>query len=174
MPLPLANAEGCTKPNCGHRAALNRHHRGHEALWFGPFAHRATEAKWQLFIERYKAFREEDIVRICIFHHAEIHSIYDKIINEDIQITGLALYLYSWRQAEALMRKLRRACAEWLKRETPGLDPDSYESSKALRRSLLQRDAEAQFPTVEGHERLARERREKLRRKKRQSQRRKP
>lgn len=166
--LPLSTAGGgCAKPSCGNRAAIHRHHRSHEALWFGPFAHRAGEPKWQQFCDRYHEFREEDIVRICAAHHAEIHSIYDQIIQEDQAKTGLQLYLYKWKQAEILMRKLRAACAVWLQQQTPGIDGDVYEKTKALRRSLAAKAAAKKIPSKEGHKRLAEERGQKLRRKKR-------
>lgn len=172
MVLPLAEAMGgCAKPNCGNRAAIHRHHRAHEALWFGPWAHRRGEPKWEAFCRRYADFREEDIVHICAPHHAEIHSIYDRIITEDIATTGLNLYLYSWRQASILMDKLRVTCAQWLVTDTPGIDSGIYEQTRMLRRSLLNRDSDS--PPTRGQELLLTGRKERFRKKKR-SKRRKP
>ena len=166
--LPLAEAvSGCTKPSCTHRAATHRHHRAHEALWFGPFAHRRGEPRWEAFVLRYHEFRSEDVVNICAAHHAEIHAIYDKIIAEDTAGTGLRLYLYSWKQANVLMEKMRLACAEWLLQATPGLDSDIYERSKKLRRGLLQSRAKKKTEPSEGKERLLKERRQRFSRKKR-------
>lgn len=165
MVLPLAEARGgCAKPHCANRAAIHRHHRANEALWLAPFAHRRGEPKWEQFVARYYRFEEEDIVRLCANHHAEIHSLYDAIIKEDLEQTGLRLYLYSWKQAQILMQKLANTCAVWLLVETSGIDPDSYERTKKLRRSLLAKQAK---PKSEGHKRLAKERGKKLRRKRR-------
>src|SRR5215204_1003733 len=125
--IGLAGLRGCSKPNCRLRAPLNRHHRRHEAIWLSAWAHRRGEPKYREMVARYWEFRSEDIVVICLNHHAEIHMTYDTIIAEDMAKTGLPLYLYSWRQAKILMDKLDTACALWLLAETPGVDSRIYE-----------------------------------------------
>jgi hypothetical protein len=163
--LPLAGATVCcAKPDCGLRAAIHRHHKAHEALWLGPWAHRASEPRWQEFVARYHEFREADIVRLCAPHHAEIHARYDRVISDDVARVGLPLYLYSWAQAERLMDKLRSACEAWLLRETPGIDSDEYGRTKALRRRILKRKAAAK---ADPDSALGKRRRRRHRRKKR-------
>lgn len=166
--VSLANVTsgGCRKPNCGHRAPLNRHHKAHEALWLGAWAHRGSEPKWKAFVKRYYEYREEDTVRICLPHHAEIHSIYDAIIADDIAQTGLRLYLYSWKQARILMRRLTDACDQWLVTETPGVDSEIYEATKKMRRKLLHKKARRKYPQTDGQQKTARKRGKKLRREK--------
>ena len=142
----LADARGCQKPGCSG-TPLNRHHRRHEALWFGVWAWRhkqegALRKKWKDFIDRYHEFREEDTELVCEDHHAEIHSIYDKIIAEDKARLGRALQHYTWPQAEALMRKLERACDKWLKKRTPGISSLRYGQQKKARRAVLNKRAQ--------------------------------
>jgi hypothetical protein len=162
--LPLGSlVGGCAKPDCGHRAPLNRHHKAHEALWLGAWAHRGQEPQWQRFIARYHEFREEDCVKLCLPHHAEIHSVYDEIIASDIARTGLPLYLYSWKQARILMKQLHEACETWLLQPSPGIDSDTYESTKKLRRALLKRQARRLHPRTEQQKRIAKDRGRKLR-----------
>lgn len=162
--LPLAEVSGgCTKPNCGHRAALNRHHKAHEALWLGAWAHRGLEPKWRAFVKRYYEFRPEDTVRVCLPHHAEIHSIYDEIIADDMAKTGLPLYLYSWKQGRILMQRLTNACEAWLFQETPGIDSVVYEQTKRVRRKLLKQRARRRHPPQDRQKTLASTRSKKLR-----------
>lgn len=144
--LPLSRVGGCRKPSCTHRAPINRHHRAHEALWLTSWAHRHKEPKFQEFVRRYYEFREEDIVRICMPHHAEIHSIYERIVEEDRLRTGRPLYMYSWAQMRRLSIALRDACARWLLEETPGIDPAVYEKTKRLRRTLIRKRLRREFP----------------------------
>lgn len=87
---------------------------------------RAGQARWIDFCYRYHLFLPEDTVEICTDHHAEIHRIYDDIIQVDIRRVGRPLSKYSWSQAETLMKKLRAACQRWLKIQTPGIDPNEY------------------------------------------------
>jgi len=135
--LSGVSADGCVKPECGLRTPLNRHHKRHEALWFNAWAHRQHEPKWQEFVKRYHEFRPEDTVVICLRHHAEIHSMYDRIIQEDRKLLGLPLYRYSWKQGTRLMDKLEAVCEEWLKQKTKGIDSAQYDRTKKLRRRLL-------------------------------------
>lgn len=164
---------GCSKPECGHRAPCNRHHKSHEALWLGAWAHRGVEPKWIAFVERYYEFREEDCVKICLPHHAEIHALYDEIIADDVARTGIPLYLYSWKQGEILMTRLRTACDLWLQSPSPGLDSAEYERNKKLRRALLKRRARRRHPQKEGHRALAAQRGDKLKREKKRRRRKK-
>lgn len=167
MRVSLASVPRCTKPNCGHRAPLNRHHKAHEALWLGAWAHRSQEAQWKAFVKRYYEYREEDIVRICLPHHAEIHAIYDEIIAEDLALVGLPLYLYSWSQGRRLMRKLRAACDQWLLDDTPGIDSEVYEQTKKLRRSLLKKRMRKRYPRQPEQIKRAKLRSSKMRRSRR-------
>lgn len=139
----VPSKRGCAKPQCkwlGH--PLHRHHRGHQKLWFGPWAHRSREPQWKAFVARYYEFRQEDVCLICDNHHAEIHSIYDRIIAEDMAATGLPLYLYSWKQGKILMSKLEAACAQWLHQVTPGIDSKLYGQTKRLLRRAHRKRAE--------------------------------
>lgn len=141
--LPFGAVKGCSKPNCGLAAPINRHHKKHEALWLHVWAHRAAEhePQYKEFIKRYHEYREEDIVRICMDHHAEIHMIYDLIIAKDTADTGIPLYLYSWKQARILMQKLENACLIWLQQESPGIDSRIYEANKEMWRGLQKKSA---------------------------------
>lgn len=78
---------------------------------------------------------------LCANHHAEIHSIYDEVIAADRQHTALPLYLYSWKQARILMRKLEAACDVWLRRESPGIDSELYGRTRQLRWQRLAKEA---------------------------------
>lgn len=123
LPESLPSEAVCAKPQCGVDR-LQRHHRAHEALWFGVWAQkRAREKKWKAFIKRYHEFRIEDTVLLCERHHAEIHSIYDRIIEQEKLRVGRVLHWFTWPEAEALMQKLKEACDEWIVRETPGMAP---------------------------------------------------
>ena len=130
--MPTVNLKGvtkrgCMKPNCKTSYTLNRHHKKHEAMWLGIWAsRRRLEPKWRAFVERYHEFLPEDIVDICSRHHAEIHLLYDVIIQEDILEIGRPLSRYSWGQAERLMRKLEETCNTWLKLPTPGVHPKTF------------------------------------------------
>jgi hypothetical protein len=134
--VALGGVKGCTKPNCGLRAPLNRHHRAHQALWIGVWAWRHGEKRFRSFIQRYHEFRSEDTVLICQDHHAEIHMIYDSIIASDVVGRGKPLSQYSWKQARILMEKLEIACSEWLLLETGGIDSRVYEKLKKMHRGL--------------------------------------
>jgi len=105
-------------------------------------------------------------VRICLPHHAEIHSRYDEIIADDMARTGLPLYLYSWKQGKILMGRLTDACNSWLLATTPGIDSDIYEQTKRLRRGVLKRKARKNHPKSEGQQVVAKKRGRKLRKRK--------
>lgn len=111
-------------------------------MFFGVWARRrAGEEKFQAFIERYNQFLPEDVVLICGEHHAEIHCIYDKIINDDRTLTRTPFAKYSWAQAERLMEKLTKACNEWLKRQTAGINSDTFTETRNVHRALLKKQA---------------------------------
>lgn len=137
----------------------------------GAWAHRGQEPKWKAFVKRYYEYREEDIVRICLPHHAEIHSIYDAIIADDMARTGLPLYLYSWKQGKILMRRLTDACAEWLTQETPGIDHKIYEATKKTRRGRLRKNARRNYPRSKKQKETATARGQKIRREKKRRRR---
>jgi hypothetical protein len=113
---------------------MNRHHKRHQAMWLGIWSgRRKGEDRWERFVARYKAFLPEDWVRVCIRHHAEIHVIYDGIIEADKTKVGRPLSDYTWTQAEALMDKLEAACLRWLKMQSPGVDAADFERRRLLR-----------------------------------------
>ena len=115
----------CAKPGCKN-SRLQRHHKGHEFLWVAMWIkRRPSEPRYQKFCQRYWSFHEEDIVRVCRRHHAEIHFEYNLIIEELMQDLGPLLYKWSWPDAYRLMKKLRKQCDKWLKKETPGRDPST-------------------------------------------------
>lgn len=145
--VPLTNVPSevrCAKPGCqeASHAHLQRHHKGHQAMWLGIWASRRRgETKFADFVIRYHLFLPADVVLICDSHHAEIHSIYDKIINEDRARTGASFSRYSWRQAEMLMAKLIVACDDWLEKESPGLDSNRFSETRSVYKSLLRKGA---------------------------------
>lgn len=109
----------CEKPKC-KRAKQHRHHRGHEFL----FAIRWTGTKdpdKKAWNKRYWSFREEDLVRLCPRHHAEIHLLYDQIIMAHNRRIGKKCDLYTVKEAEELRKELQAACDKWMKKETKGV-----------------------------------------------------
>lgn len=109
-------------------------------MWLGIWAgRRRGEPRFVQLQERYAEFRAEDVALLHDDHHAEIHSIYDQIINADKKRLGISLYDYTWRQAEALMDKLEAAFNEWVGRETPGISARDYARVKAKQRNHNQR-----------------------------------
>lgn len=124
--IPSLRDAGCAKPGCNSPSgrSLERHHKRHQAMWLGIWASRRHgETKWNQFVDRYWQFHEEDIVKLCDHHHAEIHLIYDKLIKSDRLKLDRSLAKYTWTQAETLMDKLEETCDEWLEKETPGIEP---------------------------------------------------
>ena len=101
-------------------------------MWLGIWASRRKgEPKWEKFKTRYFEFHPADCVLLCPNHHAEIHKLYDEIIQADRKFTQRPLSKYTWKQAEILMNKLSNKCDEWLEIETPGI---SYEKFAETRR----------------------------------------
>lgn len=128
--LAEVKTAGCAKPGCKGRI-LQRHHKRHQAIWLGIWASkRRTEAKWKKFVHDYHAFLEADCVRICDVHHAEIHMLYDVIIQQDQDRTKRRLEDYTWKQADKLMAKLVSVCDRWLQVESKGLSSRVYDKHK--------------------------------------------
>lgn len=128
----------CAKPGCkvASHTLLQRHHKRHPAMWFGIWAKRKRgELRWKEFKERYHKFLPEDVVLICDAHHAEIHSIYDKIITKDRAQVQCKLSEYTWVQATQLMNKLEEACLEWLETVTPGISSAEYGERRKRRKA---------------------------------------
>jgi NurA-like 5'-3' nuclease len=114
-------------------------------MWLYIWASRRRgELRWEKFVERYYKFLPEDVVLICDSHHAEIHSIYDTIINEDRASTRISFSKYSWTQAERLMEKLTQVCNEWLTKVTPGIDSETFRDTREVYKSVLKKQARRQ------------------------------
>lgn len=118
-------------------------------MWFGVWAKKrgafllkdgrprflaGVQERWRKFVERYYKFLRSDTVVICDKHHAEIHFIYDKIIEKHKQKLGKGLSAYSWAEAEDLMDQLETACMQWLAKRTPGMKPSLLDAKRARRR----------------------------------------
>lgn len=71
---------------------------------------------------------------VCVSHHAEIHAIYDKIIQEDTLRLDKSLWKYSWIEAERLMDLLEEACRQWEAMATPGINSRLYGSYRKRRK----------------------------------------
>ncbi len=85
-------------------------------MWLYWFKHLKGEPYYDRFYSRYYAFREEDIVRICRPCHKAIHRRYIKVIRKACEESQWSrLSDWTWPEAEALMKKLRKVCATWLK-----------------------------------------------------------
>lgn len=139
----------CAKLDCNSGSrTLHRHHRKHQAMWIGVWrVRRAGEEKFLKFCYNYHAFLRKDWDRICDRHHAEIHLIYDMIIQQDVARVGRPLAHYSWAQAEKLMAKLEATCVEWLKKDTPGLDPEKLNDIRD-RRLVVKMNAKGEIKYV--------------------------
>ncbi|KKN88123.1 hypothetical protein LCGC14_0251950 [marine sediment metagenome] len=129
--MPKINLElkdvGCRKPGCQRRMEpTSRHHRQNESLFINAFGDRHAKMRtktYKALVQRYASFDERDIIRICNWHHCEIHLMYDEAINEDRQLHLKPMLEYTWQEANSLMRALRKLCYKWEKEETPGRDP---------------------------------------------------
>lgn len=134
----------CAKLGCdvASHARLQRHHKAHPAMWLYIWAtRRRGESRFNDFVVRYHLFLPKDVVLICDSHHAEIHSIYDKIITEDREYTRTSFAKYSWAQAERLMAKLTETCNKWLLEETSGIDSQTFSETRKIYKSVLRSDA---------------------------------
>lgn len=100
---------------------------GCEAMWLKHWAWRKRQKKFRAFRERYYKFDPCDTVEICVFHHEEIHHLYMRVIGRHLRKwSKLPCRNWSWEMAESLMKDLRKYCRQWLKRETPGMEPRKY------------------------------------------------
>ena len=126
MPLvKLKTGEvGCRKPGCTHRLELtHRHHRRCETLFVTAFQDTKISKRYTDLCSRYEKFDERDTVRICAWHHAEIHILYDGIILDFKIKINKVLHDFTWEEADFLMRSLRKACYAWESEITPGINP---------------------------------------------------
>jgi hypothetical protein len=99
---------------------------GCERMWLRHFWKRRRTAKYRKFKVRYLEFLRSDCVPLCSWHHEEIHHLYMPTIAAFAQLHGKFTEL-TWDEAEHLMEKLRKICAEWLGKVTPGLQPRKRE-----------------------------------------------
>lgn len=91
-------------------------------MWVRHFARRRRTQRYKDFRERYRAFLEEDIVRLCHDHHEEVHAEYGKIIRDHMKAKNYEpLRRWTWAEAEKLGDALEAFCKWWLKQETPGI-----------------------------------------------------
>ena len=109
-------------------------------MWLGIWAStRRGEKRWIRFVRRYWQFHPDDCVIICVSHHAEIHAIYDRIIQQDMAERGKRLSKYGWPEAMQLMNRLETACREWEKVRTPGISSSRYQVVRAMRSNQRRR-----------------------------------
>lgn len=130
------NDVGCQKPGCKRRFSTpNRHHMRHEKRWINLWS-RFPPPHWRRlgeFIpsrhillrikERYYQFRPQDTVRLCIFHHAEIHMIYEGIYRSAEAKFKLPWKAFGWREAIYVMRECKIHCKKWMQHPSPGVNP---------------------------------------------------
>lgn len=129
---------GCQKPGCKHKLEiLHRHHMRHEKRWinlwsYGPPPHWRRPGEWipsrHILLrlrERYFQFRSRDVIRLCEWHHIEIHEAY-KVIYHQAEIKfKMPWKAFGWKEAIFVMRECKKYCKEWLQRSSPGINPKS-------------------------------------------------
>lgn len=126
----------CQKPGCNYvdpsgRISSHRHHMGSERMWLRHFKARSRSKRYRDFRVRYESFLDTDICWICPPHHEEVHQIYFNLMFASIKAKGYKkLSQWSWEEAEALMEANRKACREWLAKETPGVKPGQFVSAR--------------------------------------------
>lgn len=122
----------CGKPNCKTGShTFNRHHRKHQGMWLGIWQRRRRgEAEWKKFVDRYYQFHPEDWSYVCEHHHAEIHQIYDFIIQLHRDLLRKNLVDYTWAEAHELMDKLEQAFWEWYPQESPGIRSEAFRRNR--------------------------------------------
>ncbi len=126
---------GCRKLGCKSSASLARHHKGHQAMWLGPWTRQLDIPRYANFVRRYQEFRDEDVVMLCTLHHAEIHHIYDSIIAKHKEsLGGRRLYRYTWSQAHELMKLLEAECDVWLGTVTLGYSPTKLDLDRVTKK----------------------------------------
>ena len=119
------DAIGCRKPGCKYRLLIpHRHHRKCESLFVHAFVsvdRKRKTKRYREFVKRYKAFREQDVILLCPWHHCEIHLAYEPIIFSHLNKPP---EVFTWKQAWALMNELEEHCRDWEEEETDGVHPD--------------------------------------------------
>lgn len=122
----------CLKPDCD-RTFLHRHHIRHEAVWIALNLRRKgpneelgwTEEVIHNLDERYHKFLPKDIARICAWHHAEIHMLYDLEAEKFQRRLKYKPYSqFSYKEATRLMNRFEKTFNLWLPKHTPGVDPN--------------------------------------------------
>lgn len=103
-------------------------------MWLGIWASRPA-IRYEEFRKRYYRFHPNDTVLLCSYHHAEIHALYDIIIQRSKKAHG-RLYLFTWKQAHKLMAELSDACDVWLKKRTPGISSATLTRKRRKLRKL--------------------------------------
>jgi hypothetical protein len=89
-------------------------------MWLKAFAWKKGK-RYRALQRRYQAFHPDDTVEICDLHHEEIHVLYGTLIEKAIAARGfLAVSLWSWGEADDLMKHLTLHCNTWLTEVTPG------------------------------------------------------
>lgn len=83
-------------------------------MWLRWFAHKHKTDRYKEYKARYERFEERDIVRLCRRCHQAIHNIYFVTIGHWAKGSNMSLQDWSWRDAERLMKHLKRICKEWL------------------------------------------------------------
>lgn len=117
---------GCRKPKCEHKLSItHRHHRRFQSLFIQAFTAIGKKGKkLKTLTRRYEAFRSEDVVRLCAWHHCEIHQNYKSAIYKFLKKTKKKyVFDLNWKEAFDLMKELEEYCLEWEKEETPGVNP---------------------------------------------------
>lgn len=130
------NDVGCQKPGCKRRFSTpNRHHMRHEKRWINFWGMNPVPGwKWgkevsnggtylAMLRARYYQFRSRDLVRLCIFHHAEIHIIYERIYRSAEAKFKLPWKAFGWREAIYVMRECKIYCKKWMQHPSPGVSP---------------------------------------------------
>lgn len=130
---------GCQKKGCTHQGGgpIHRHHIRHKRYWINRFESkdlyfggrgdnaRMLRVDWEMFVrtlkERYAKWLPRDIVRLCDYHHVEIHAIYRRI-NRSV-IDSAKNGIVTPRDAIRAMRLCKQALREWLKKPSAGMNP---------------------------------------------------
>lgn len=103
-------------------------------MFIRAFGHNPTmkcTKRYKGFVQRYASYNPRDVVVLCAWHHCEIHLLYDEIVLMDkrLNLTS-SLKEYTWIQADALMKQLRKLCYQWETEITSGRDPDDCAPGK--------------------------------------------
>lgn len=97
---------------------------GSERMWLRHFRHKRKTLRYKRFRERYYAYHPDDVVNICTWHHEEISRINYALISARVRDNfHTPCSAWTWEHAFQLIAELRTLCAEWLTKETPGIEP---------------------------------------------------